>query len=43
MVSGDVFRAPRDPIALCVHVGSGVQILIASGTTLLFAAMGAYI
>ena len=41
MVSGDVFRAPKSPIALCVHLGTGVQILLASGLTLLFAAMGA--
>lgn len=40
MVSGDVFRAPKSPIALCVHLGTGVQILLASGMTLLFAAMG---
>ncbi len=42
MVSGDVFRAPKNPVALCVHLGTGVQILLASGMTLLFAAMGMY-
>jgi hypothetical protein len=40
MVSGDVFRAPSNPLALCVHVGSGVQILASASITLVFAALG---
>ncbi len=40
MVSGDVFRAPNNPMILCVQVGSGVQILLASFITLFFAALG---
>ena len=41
MVSGDVFRAPKDPLLLCVEVGSGVQIITSASVTLIFAAMGA--
>ena len=40
MVSGDVFRAPANPLSLCVQVGSGVQILASGFITLLFAALG---
>lgn len=41
MVAGDVFRAPKDPLLLCVQVGSGVQITTSAFVTLLFAALGA--
>ena len=41
MVSGDVFRTPKDPMLLCVQVGSGVQIVSSASITLLFAALGA--
>lgn len=40
MVSGDVFRAPTNTMALAVHVGSGVQIGASATITLLFAALG---
>lgn len=40
MVSGDVFRAPANPLSLCVQIGSGVQILASGFITLLFAALG---
>ncbi|EFN55304.1 hypothetical protein CHLNCDRAFT_134265 [Chlorella variabilis] len=40
MVSGDVFRAPANPLSLCVQIGSGVQILCSGFITLLFAALG---
>mmetsp|Transcript_1335 Transcript_1335/g.3985 ORF Transcript_1335/g.3985 Transcript_1335/m.3985 type:complete len:711 (+) Transcript_1335:270-2402(+) len=40
MVAGDVFRAPKDPLLLCVEVGSGVQILCSAFITLLFATLG---
>ena len=40
MVSGDVFRTPRDAVALCVQVGSGVQIISSATLTLFFAALG---
>jgi len=40
MVSGDVFRAPANALALAVHVGSGVQISASATITLLFAALG---
>ena len=40
MVSGDVFRTPTDAIALCVQVGSGVQIIASATLTLFFAALG---
>lgn len=40
MVSGDVFRTPKDPLLLCVEVGSGVQICASAFITLLFAALG---
>ena len=40
MVSGDVFRTPKDAIALCVQVGSGVQIICSATLTLFFAALG---
>ena len=41
MVSGDVFRTPKDPLLLCVEVGTGVQILTSASVTLIFAALGA--
>ena len=41
MVSGDVFRAPKDALLLCVEVGSGVQIVSSATITLVFAALGA--
>ena len=41
MVSGDVFRAPKDSLLLCVEVGSGVQIVSSAFITLVFAALGA--
>jgi transmembrane 9 superfamily protein 2/4 len=41
MVSGDVFRAPKDALLLCVEVGSGVQIVSSAFITLVFAALGA--
>ena len=40
MVSGDVFRPPKDAMLLCVQLGSGVQIITSSFATLLFAALG---
>ena len=40
MVSGDVFRTPKEPLLLCVEVGSGVQICTSAFITLLFAALG---
>lgn len=40
MVSGDVFRSPKDAMLLCVQLGSGVQIILASFITLFFAALG---
>ncbi len=40
MVSGDVFRCPRDAVLLCVQVGSGVQIISSATLTLVFAALG---
>ena len=40
MVSGDVFRPPKNAMLLCVQLGSGVQIITSSFATLLFAALG---
>ena len=40
MVSGDVFRVPKDAMLLCVQLGSGVQIILSAFITLLFAALG---
>ncbi|KAK9828352.1 hypothetical protein WJX74_010345 [Apatococcus lobatus] len=40
MVSGDVFRAPTNSLALCVQTGSGVQIITSGFITLFFAALG---
>lgn len=40
MVSGDVFRAPTNALALCVQTGSGVQIITSGFITLFFAALG---
>eukprot|EP01026_Neomeris_dumetosa_P009367 TRINITY_DN13145_c0_g2_i1.p1 TRINITY_DN13145_c0_g2~~TRINITY_DN13145_c0_g2_i1.p1 ORF type:complete len:529 (-),score=21.65 TRINITY_DN13145_c0_g2_i1:363-1949(-) len=40
LVCGDVFRCPQNAQALCVYIGSGVQILLTAGITILFAAMG---
>ena len=42
MVAGDAFRAPKDPLLLCVEVGSGVQIISSASVTLIFAALGAH-
>ena len=42
MVSGDVFRAPKDAMLLCVQLGSGVQIILSAFITLFFAALGAH-
>ena len=41
MVAGDVFRAPKDAMLLCVQLGSGVQIILSAFITLFFAALGA--
>ena len=41
MVSGDVFRSPKDAMLLCVLLGSGVQIILSAFITLFFAALGA--
>ncbi|MQM05917.1 hypothetical protein Taro_038738 [Colocasia esculenta] len=40
LVVGDVFRAPDNPVLLCVMVGDGVQILGMAVVTILFAALG---
>merc|ERR1719277_1264581 len=40
LVHGDVFRKPPHSKALAVSVGSGVQLLVCSGVTLLFSAAG---
>ena len=40
MVSGDVFRPPKNAIHLCVQIGSGVQIITSAFATLFFAALG---
>jgi len=40
MVSGDVFRSPKNATLLCVQLGSGVQIILSSFITLFFAALG---
>ncbi|XP_078443354.1 endomembrane protein 70 protein family [Wolffia australiana] len=40
LVVGDVFRAPAQPVLLCVMVGDGVQILGMAVVTILFAALG---
>ena len=40
MVSGDVFRPPKNAILLCVQIGSGVQIITSAFATLFFAALG---
>ncbi|KAK9807028.1 hypothetical protein WJX72_011093 [[Myrmecia] bisecta] len=40
MVSGDVFRAPKNAVHLCVQLGSGVQIISSAFITLFFAALG---
>ena len=41
MVSGDVFRSPKNATLLCVQLGSGVQIILSAFITLFFAALGA--
>ena len=41
MVSGDVFRSPKNATLLCVQLGSGIQIILSSFITLFFAALGA--
>jgi hypothetical protein len=40
MVSGDVFRPPKNAVLLCVQIGSGVQIITSAFATLFFAALG---
>lgn len=40
LVVSDVFRAPTNPMLLCVMVGDGVQILGMALVTILFAALG---
>lgn len=40
MVSGDVFRPPKNAKLLCVQIGSGVQIITSAFATLFFAALG---
>mmetsp|Transcript_1088 Transcript_1088/g.3258 ORF Transcript_1088/g.3258 Transcript_1088/m.3258 type:complete len:662 (+) Transcript_1088:300-2285(+) len=40
LVMGDVFRPPPASMALCVNVGTGVQILLCSAVTTIFAALG---
>uniref|UniRef100_A0A0E0CSL3 Transmembrane 9 superfamily member n=1 Tax=Oryza meridionalis TaxID=40149 RepID=A0A0E0CSL3_9ORYZ len=40
LVVSDVFRAPSNPMLLCVMVGDGVQILGMAVVTILFAALG---
>ncbi|KAF5321341.1 hypothetical protein D9619_001767 [Psilocybe cf. subviscida] len=40
LVHGEVFRAPRNPLALSVLVGNGCQISAMAGVTLVFALMG---
>ena len=40
LVSGDIFRGPPAPLSLAVQAGSGVQILVSAGITLIFAALG---
>lgn len=40
LVAGDVFRAPAYSPALCVHVGSGVQIICTCLVTLILASLG---
>ncbi|KAJ1698501.1 hypothetical protein LUZ63_007013 [Rhynchospora breviuscula] len=40
LVVSDVFRAPSNPMLLCVMVGDGVQILGMGVVTILFAALG---
>jgi len=40
LVHGDVFRKPRHSKALAVSVGSGLQLLVCAGVTLVFAAAG---
>lgn len=40
LVAGDVFRSPTNAMALCVHVGSGVQIISTAVVTLALASLG---
>jgi len=40
LVHGDVFRKPPHSKALAVSVGSGIQLLVCSGVTLIFSAAG---
>jgi hypothetical protein len=40
LVMGDVFRAPSSSMHLCVQVGTGIQILLCTLVTMLFAALG---
>ena len=43
MVSGDVFRPPKNATSLCVQIGSGVQIITSAFATLFFAALGRHL
>ncbi|AOA63054.1 Cellular adhesion and filamentous growth protein [Komagataella phaffii] len=40
LIHGDVFRAPKKKLILCVLVGSGVQMLLMAFTTTFFALLG---
>ncbi|KAG0270032.1 Transmembrane 9 super member 4 [Actinomortierella ambigua] len=40
LIHGDVFRTPKYSGLLCPIVGSGVQVLVMTGTTMTFALMG---
>ncbi|KAF9165409.1 hypothetical protein DFQ26_000154, partial [Actinomortierella ambigua] len=40
LIHGDVFRTPKCSGLLCPIVGSGVQVLVMTGTTMTFALMG---
>lgn len=40
LVHADVFRAPSNPTALCIMVGTGYQLLGMAVTTLIFAVLG---
>jgi transmembrane 9 superfamily protein 2/4 len=40
LLTGDVFRAPTAPKALCVYVGTGTQVLCVATVTLVLATLG---
>ena len=40
LVSGDIFRTPRNPVGLAVRIGSGVQIIMTTLVTVFFAMIG---